>query len=553
MDPDCLAPKQLPHTSRLYTAYLSKPGRLAAYYAHPADLRGIRAAARELKAGPTRYPAEMRGAVAKILLDQNTRFAGGALTLLAKRNLSRFESGAVAIVTGQQVGLFGGPSYTFYKALSVIRVAADVTRSGMEAVPVFWMASEDHDLTEVNHVYCSPSGARSDGVLEKLEWSEDAQTQEQSEGRSVGGVLLGKGIEALVRKAAEALGGAFAAEMSDALTSAYRPKETFSSAFARLMTNLFARRGLILIDPQDARLHQLAAPVMQRAAQLQEELTAALLAQDTKLEKAGYHAQVKVAENSTLLFHTVEGRRVALKRINSAFAAGAEHFSAKELGAAVAASPQLFSPNALLRPVVQDALLPTAAYIGGPAEIAYFAQNSVLYKKLLGRMPAILPRASFTCIEPEVQRLLDRYGLEPVDVLRGSQSLAAKMERRFIHPQLAVRFDVEQNNLERMLRGFRKPLGKLDPTLKGALDTAAGKMLYQLEKLRRKAGRAADFRTGVLAKHEQAVLAALAPQHDLQERCLSLLPFLARHGTDLFDDLGKICGVTPCAHRFVRL
>jgi uncharacterized protein YllA (UPF0747 family) len=564
MDPDCLAPGELPHLSRLYATYLTDFKTLAADYSHPPDLRGIRAAARELKARATRYPAEIRGGVVQILRDQNFRVAGGALHPQAKRNLDRLESGAVAIVTGQQVGLFGGPAYTFYKALSAIRVAADVTRSRVEAVPIFWMAGEDHDLAEVNHVFWPTENG-----LEKLEWEGDAQ----DDGRSVGGILLGKGIEALVRKASDALTGAFAAEISDALKAAYAPGETFGSAFARLMSALFASRGLILLDPQDARLHQLAAPIMQRAAKQQEELTAALMAQDKKLVNGGYHAQVKVTGRSTLHFYTAGGRgantrmesgrtpdgrgiagpRLALKRVNSGYAAGEKHFSAQELQTAIAASPELFSPNALLRSVVQDFLLPTAAYIGGPAEIAYFAQNSVLYKKILGRMPAILSRASFTLIEPEILRLLDRYGLEPTDVLGGRQSLAGRMERRHIPPKLALKFDDTQYALERMLISLYKPVVKLDRSLKGAMETAARKMLYQFEKLRRKAGRAADFRAGILAKHEAAITNALYPERGLQERSLGLLPFLARHGTDLFDDLGKCCSATPCAHRFVRL
>jgi uncharacterized protein YllA (UPF0747 family) len=593
MDPDCLAPGQLPQTSRLYSIYLSNPAQLGAFYAHTPDLRGIRDAARELRAAPERYPAEMRFGVTQILREQNARFAGDTLEPKVKRNLDLLESGAVAIVTGQQCGLFLGPAYTIYKALSALRISQQMTRSGIEAVPIFWMASEDHDLAEVDHVYwptsANSAAAQAGDAIEKLELPAGAQ----DEGRSVGSVLLGKGIEALVRKAADSLSGTDASEYARAIAAAYRPDETFGSAFARLMSKLFAGRGLILLDPQDARLHQLAAPILQRAAQQQEALTAALLAQNKKIEKAGYHAQVRVSESSTLLFRIegglgpearkedgrsvpataapgrAPGKRIALKRINSGFAAGAEHFSAQELAAAIAAAPELFSPNALLRPIVQDFLLPTVAYIGGPAEIAYFAQNRVLYEKLLGRMPAILPRASFTIIEPEIARILTRYDLNPTDVFAGKQSLSAQMERRHIPRGLAAKFSAEQKKLERMLADLRKPLTKLDPTLVGALETSARKILFQLEKLRRKAGRASDFRAGILAKHETAILTALYPQHALQERSLSLIPFLARHGDDLLEALIKHCALAPakntraprrkggsaatCAHRFVRL
>ncbi len=549
MDPDCIAPGKLPHVSRLYSTYLENSKKLDAFYAHPPDLKGIRAAARELKFQASRYPALTRITVVNRLIEQNMRFSDGKLDSQVKFNLSRLENGAVAVVTGQQVGLFGGPAYTFYKAISAIRVANELTKSGVNAVPVFWMASEDHDLAEVNHIYWPSSGAQSDGGIEKLELPGEANIG----GRSVGSIVLGQGIEALVHKAINGLSGGFSPDMAFALKEAYRPEQTYGSAFARLMAILFIGRGLILLDPQDARLRQLAAPLLQRAAQHQEELTESLLAWNKKLEKAGYHAQVKVTKRSTLLFRTVDGRRVALKRVNSGFAAGAEHFSAKELHAALGASPESFSPNALLRPIVQDALLPTVAYIGGPAEVAYFAQNSVLYERLLGRMPAILPRASFTLIEPERQRLLVRYGLEPSDVLRGRQSLGAQLQRRHIPPGLVLKFDAGQDSLEQLVKGLQNPLVKLDPTLGGALDTASRKMRYQLENLRRKVGRAEDFRTGVLAKHQQVILGALLPERGLQERSLSLLPFLARHGTDLFDDLGKLCGLTPCAHRFVRL
>jgi bacillithiol biosynthesis cysteine-adding enzyme BshC len=585
MDPDCLAPDQVPETSRLYSIYLSNPSQLGAFYAHPPDLRGVREAARELKGAPERYPAEMRFGVAQILREQNARFGGDSLEPKVKRNLDRLESGAVAIVTGQQCGLFLGPAYTFYKALSALRISERLTRSGIEAVPIFWMASEDHDLAEANHIYwpapANSAAALNGEAIAKLE----LPASPEDEGRSVGSVLLGKGIEMLVRRAADSLSGAFAPEFARAMTAAYRPEETYGSAFARLMSKLFAARGLILLDPQDARLHQLAAPILQRAAQQQEALTAALLAQNKKIEKAGYHAQVRVTETSTLLFRIegglgaearkedgrsvganniagyTPGKRIALKRINSGFAAGSEHFSAQELTAAIAAAPELFSPNALLRPVVQDSLLPTVAYIGGPAEIAYFAQNRVLYDKLLGRMPAILPRASFTLIEPEIARILKRYDLNPADVLAGKQSLAAEMERRHIPRGLAAKFSAEQKKLERMLADLRKSLTKLDPTLAGALDTAARKILFQLEKLRRQAGRASDFRSGILAKHEAAILSSLHPQHTLQERLLSLIPFLARHGDDLIETLSKHCGLPTgkirgakkCAHRFIHL
>lgn len=550
MEHDCLTPAEVPHLTRLYSDFLSRrdghprTARISGPYRHQPTAAGIKEAARALKRGGSLYPAEMRAEVAEILATQNAGFCGGALPAELERNLSLLKKNAVAVVTGQQVGLFGGPAYTFYKAISALRIVEQLRKNGAEAVPVFWMAGEDHDLEEVNHVYW-PSAA----ALECLDWLGG----EEQAGRSVGSISLGPEITPLVRKAADLLGGPGTHRLSDILSSAYQPGQTLGSAFARMMAALFGERGLILLDPLDGRLHRLAAPLLRRAVAEQSHLTAALLAQNKVLEAAGYHAQVKVTDRSTLLFTLIEGKRAAVVRRNSEFVAAGRVFSAAELDAAIEAHPESFSPNALLRPVVQDTLLPTAAYIGGPAEVAYFEQNRVVYERLLGRMPVILPRASFTLVEPPVERLLKRYGLAVRDVFRGRQHLRVKMERQNVPRGLANRFAAEKKNLARMLGGLRKPLGKLDSTLAGALDTAEKKMLYQLGKLQGKAGRAADFRVGVLNLHEQAIREALFPLNGLQERSLSLLPFLARNGLELLDQLGKDAGFKSAAHCLVRL
>jgi bacillithiol biosynthesis cysteine-adding enzyme BshC len=550
MEHDCLAPASLPHITRLYSDFLSwrtnrtSASKLGGLYAHRPDTSGIKSTIRGITRGTAAYPIEMRSAVTNILRDQNASFAGGQLSPEVARNLDRLAAKAVAIVTGQQVGLFGGPAYTIYKALSALRIAEQLRKGGVEAVPIFWMATEDHDLAEVSHVvWPSGSGDR------RLEWAGD----KSSEGRSVGNIQLGDSITPLIKRAVEALGGSGANEISEILSSAYQSSATFGSAFARMMSALFAKRGLILLDPLGARLHRLTAPLLSRAASEQSDLTSALLEQNKRLEKMGYHAQVKVTERSTMLFATVEARRVALVRRNSGFVAGGQEYSAAGLVSAIESHPESFSPNALLRPVMQDTLLPTAAYIGGPAEIAYFAQNRVLYDKLLGRMPAILPRASFTIVEPVVERLLKRYGLSIEDVLHGRQHLRKKMERQNLPSGLAARFTSDEKKLVRMLAAFKKPIGKLDSTLVGALETAQRKMVHQFGKLRAKAGRAEGFRTGVLSRHELTICDALYPQNGLQERSLSLLPFLARNGLEILDDIEKKSGIDSAAHCVVRL
>jgi bacillithiol biosynthesis cysteine-adding enzyme BshC len=349
------------------------------------------------------------------------------------------------------------------------------------------------------------------------------------------------------------LDGAAAEQIRQALEAAYQPGENFGSAFAKLMARVLAGRGIVLLDPLDSRLHRLAAPIYRRALEENGALAKELAARGRALDQAGYHAQVKVVAGNTLLFINVNARRQALRQPNHQFSAGRMTFSIEELLDGIEKSPEAFTPNVLLRPIVQDTLLPTAAYVGGPAEVAYFAQAEVLYRRLLGRMPAVLPRGSFTLVEPHLARLLRKYRLGVRDVLHGWQHLRAKMEREFLPKQLARRFSSGEKSIQRVLAGVRSPLGQLDPTLLGALDTAERKMLYQFLKLRAKAGRAEDRRTTLLDEHERALLNSLYPHRALQERTVCFLVFLARRGFSLLDELEERTGPDALQHQVLFL
>ena len=530
MEAQCLALRDLPHITKLHSLYHEDFGRVAQFYAHPPTLDGLRASAAQVRLDPA-----IRAAVVAALRDENRSFGPGAsLDPSVAQNLDRLAAGAVAIVTGQQVGLFTGPAYSIYKALTAIRAARELTAAGIDAVPIFWLASEDHDLAEVDHCFW-PSR---DG-LQRLARQGAADSPKLSDGRRVGEIALGDSISAAVAAAAEALDGSDSAAISSALADSYRSGETFSSAFGKLLARLLRGRGLILLDPMEPRIQRLAAPVYRRALSENEALIHELTARNKALERAGLDAQVRVAASGTLLFTTLDGRRTALRAKNGGFVAGDAAFSLAQLENALDKSPGDFSANVLLRPVVQDSLLPTAGYVAGPAESAYYAQASVVYQRLLGRMPVILPRASFTLVEPRVARLLRKYHLEVRDLFRGRQHVRARLERESVPRELARHFSTGDKNLRRYLARLRRPITKIDPTLAGALSTAERKMLFQLEKLRGKAGRASDFRENRLDTHEQTLRDALYPHRGLQERSLCLLPFLARHGAPLLDELER--------------
>ncbi len=534
MESHCLRLASLPHTTKLFAAYLEDFSRVKQFYGHTPDESGVMAAARAVD-----LPLASRRAVIEVLRDQNRAFGADAAT---ERSLDRLAKGAVAIVTGQQVGLFSGPAYSFYKALTAIRWAENLTARGIDAVPVFWLATEDHDLAEVNQCFWLTKNG-----TEKF----SAASAEASAGQQVGAIKFGAEISGLVDSAAQSLAGPFASEVERALRESYAAGETFGSGFGKLFARLLAGRGMILLDPLDRSLHRIAAPIFHRAIENAESLRDELLARGKVLEKAGFHSQVKVTAETTLLFMNVDGRREPVRMRGGKFAVGAKGgktFTPAEILATIEKTPEIFSPNVLLRAIVQDSLLPTAAYVGGPAEVAYMAQVEVVYRKLGAPMPAILPRAGFSLVEPHVAHLMKKYGLTLDDVFHGRQTVRALLAAGSLPPGLAKRFDADEKTLRRMLEKFEKPLGNLDKTLLGALSTTDRKMIYQFSKLRRKVGAAEGFRTGVLEKHERILLETLFPLRAPQERALCFLPFLASAGASLLDELAKLAGESPAQH-----
>lgn len=535
MEYDCLRFSEIPQTTSLFASFAENFSKVEEFYGHSPDEGGVRAAAAEIH-----LDGSTRKAMAEILREQNRNFGSDGAV---EKNIERLSNGAAAILTGQQVSLFGGPAYSIYKALDAIRWANQLTRTGVDAVPIFWMATEDHDLGEANEAFF---GERY-GIARM-----EVPLEEGVEGRSVGRIALGDAATAIVEHAIELLNGPAKKEIADALKESYTAQETFGSAFGKLFARLLKGRGLILLDPLDRRLHELARPIYRKAVEDAKPISEELVARGKQLEKRGFHAQVKITPQSTLLFLDVDGRREAVRQKNGGFFAGGVKFEKDELLRLIDEKPEALTASVLLRPVLQDSILPTAAYIGGPAEVAYMAQAQMVYKRVLGRMPAILPRTSFTLLAPEVARTLKKYGLNFREVLEGRQELRRKMEGCFLPTGLAAKFNRDEKALRKMIGSYGKPLERLDKTLGGARQTAERKMIYQFVKLRGKAGRAENARTGVIDRHEMEIVSALYPRHGLQERTLSLLPFLARHGMNLVDRL-EAAGNQGCnGHRFLE-
>jgi uncharacterized protein YllA (UPF0747 family) len=563
MDCRALAYHQLPHQPKLFIDYLDHFSRVQSFYIHKPTRECVLN-----EAGTLKFPQDRARAVSAILQKQNQQFGSDATTAA---NLDRLANGSVAVVSGQQVGLFGGPSYSIYKALMAIQVADDLNKQGTQAVPIFWMATEDHDVEEIRHTTWFHDGRQTRFELPVPEASDS--------GKPVGRIKLGLKVSEIVKEASDILERQGSTLLAHILRDSYSPHETYSSAFAKLFARMFAGRGLILLDPLDPELHKVAAPIYEQVARERDALNDSLLQRGKALEKAGYAAQVKVTSKSTPLFFmgdssvgasgnssgnsagasaaakpsssTAATARQVISATLAGFQAGNKIWTRDEFPQAIAREPENFSPNALLRPVVQDFLLPTVAYVAGSAEISYFAQSEVLYRALLGRMPVMLPRAGFTLGDVKAAKLLKQYQLTVEDLWQGSQEIRKRLERAAVPKTLSTKFDREQKHITKTLTQLGKQIATLDRTLQGSVGTAQKKIAFQLDKLRRKVGRAQDQKNSLITAHQKFLEEQLYPHHVLQSRELGFLPFLAKWGPSALDELQKCCTLSDLGHHFI--
>jgi bacillithiol synthase len=519
MDPACLRHTEIPGTSKLFADLTYHFDRVARFYRHnPHQRESYATAAREIQ-----YPDIRRAAMARVLEAQNP---GNAL-------VARFaQPRTVAVLTGQQVGLFSGPAYTIYKALTAARLAQDLNASGVPAVPIFWLATEDHDFAEVDHVWVF------DAKHHPVALRTEATAAWQGKQRPAGGFPVEHPPIDQLRIALA--GFPYGGEVAAAVADAYKPGVTMGAGFRALLVKLLGRIGMLVVDPLDPQLRDIGAPFMAEALDAAPDLKSALLTRNKELAAAGYHAQVNIEANSSLFFLLENDERATLREKDAEFAA------LKDRAADV-------SPNALLRPVWQDYLFPTIAYVGGPGELAYFAQSQVIYHRLLGRMPVATSRTSFTLLDARAAKLLQRYGLTLTDTLAPEEAVKDRIAHALIPAPVASLFEETQAEVTRQLERLGAGLDSFDPTLAAALGKSRGKILHQFEKMRKKAEREI-LRRDVRASEEARYLSSLLyPHRHMQERFYSILPFLAQHGLDLVDRLYEVVRVDCPDHRVVTL
>jgi bacillithiol biosynthesis cysteine-adding enzyme BshC len=525
--------------SPLFRDYVSEaPGVRPFYEGARWDLEAVIAATEA--ASP---PPAARSAVAEALARQQE--ALGASEAAAGARLLA-EEGTAALVTGQQSVLFGGPLYVLYKALCTVKVARIVSeRSRRRVVPVFWVASDDHDFAEVRSIAVLDES----GQIVTLRYSPEREPLGEPAAR----IVLDGTITALVEELGRALPAGLNRDgLLARLADCYRPGATLAGAFARFLAGLVP--GLVVLDPSDPALKALMLPVMAR--ELQEGSPTSRLADSrgADLLAAGYHQQVPVRAGFLNLFLYSDGQRRALAAQNGQIEVRGtgRKLALEEALRLLRAEPAAWSPGVLLRPLAQDHILPTAAYVGGPAEVAYHAQIVPSYPHFGVRRPVLMPRPSLTLVEPAQARALETENLTLVDLQEDPQVILGRWARE-ANPEVEAAFARVREAIEREMGAVETALGALDPTLRGAAEAARGRTLHQIEGLREKATRALKKRDQVRADRLRRTRDALLPGGSFQERGLGLVSLIARHGEGIVGEIGERMDPWARGHQVVYL
>ncbi len=493
-------------------------------------------------------PLDRKGLQA-ILSAQNTQFAALPQAMRQVERLA--DPRTLVVIGGQQAGLFTGPLYTVHKALTILRLAADLEqRLARPVVPVFWIASEDSDAAEVDHAVLLDQAGSIREITARPGSGEAAPG-----GLPVSLLRFGPEIGEAVQALAQLLSGsAFSQDVMDAVRSAYAPGRSFPQAFGRLMAWLFSARGLVLVDPSDPRLKALALPLFRSEIRGRSPVSEAVREQSRSLAAAGYEAQIELRDGMLTLFRQDPGRE--------AIAVGAEGFLLRasgrvvtehELVAELESDPAKFTPNAALRPLFQDSVFPTLAVVLGPAELAYFSQLTLAYRRMGVPMPVLFPRATVTLLEQRVARTMDKLGVTLHEVLVQGSALVDHLVRREIPADLLAQLAEGRARVAAVWEGLSGRIARLDPTLAPTARLAEAASLKQFEFIEKKISQAAKKRDETLRGQVGRITDALLPRGGLQERVLNVVPFAARYGAGLLEQAAREVNVYEPLHHCVEV
>ena len=448
----------------------------------------------------------------------------------------------VCVVTGQQAGLFGGPLYTLLKALTTIGLARQVSaQHDVVAIPVFWVDAEDHDLAEISTT----------GVL-----SDDLTLQEVSvptpagAARPAARVQLGDPITSALDQLRTLLPDTeFSTPLFEQLEAIYRPGAGIVEAFARWLDHTLGPEGLVVFDASDPGAKPLVQGIFERELSGRGEASRLAATTGTQLVDLGYHAQVTPVADAVALFHLNDEREpIRLHTESDAFTVGGTPIAATDLMARARTSPESFSPNVLLRPVVQDALFPSVAYVAGPSELAYLAQLRPVYEHFDVPMPVIYPRATATLVDRATVKFLDKHDVTFADLRPQDDGVLNRLLSALLPDTIEQSLGEAERLVDEQLGILAGAVPAVDPTLAGTVDTTTKRIHRDLGTLRNKIVQAAKRRDETMRRQFQRARSLSFPGGTPQERAVGFVYGLNRYGPHLVEQLLRELPLEPGRH-----
>lgn len=501
-------------------------------------------ARRSAASAAARRPAD-RNVLADTLLDQNERWGLDAATRSHIEALRDPES--IAVVTGQQVGLFTGPLYTVYKTITTLQLAEEwAEQTGHPVVPVFWVEGEDHDFEEIATAHVLH---RND--LVPLSYTPDIDDNPGAVGR----LALTDDIHNVLDRLDEHLPPSdFKPDVMERVRAAYSPGTCLEDAFARLLRSLFEDEGLVFINPDDQRLKSLTRPLFRREIEDPQAPASQINSASQALRHQGYHAQVS-AHPTNLFWLGDDGRRaIDLDDDGTFHLRGTNRtFSRTELLDHLDETPERFSPNVVLRPLMQDHLLPTATYVAGPGEVSYFAQYRGVYDWADLDMPLIHPRASVSLVEGKVQKVLEKYNLTVGDFGHDLEALFQDVVVDTMEVDVDDLFSDALPQLHQTLNDLKPEVEAVDRTLGASTEATRAAIVDEMQALKQKVVRAEKRQQDEVRAQLKKAHVNLRPNGALQERVINVLYYLNKYSPALLDDLQQAVHTDTSAHQIVEL
>ncbi len=493
-------------------------------------------------------PKEFRNELSSIINNQYKSLNPSSKTL--KNILLLKNEETIAVVTGQQLGILGGPLYTFYKIITAIKLCSHLSEryDNYHFVPVFWIEGDDHDFDEVRSI----NVLNDNNELIKISYNDEEIEEEQNRG-SIGHLKFKESINQFLQQFETQLRNTeFKNPLMENLKNFYREEKTFKESFKELLFWLFDQSGLIIFDPQDARVKELLKPIFKKEISNFRNHTEKLVNISANLDEL-YHAQVKIRPIN--LFYNYEEGRYVIEPFENEFRLKGKRkkFSLEEINNLIETEPQKFSPNVLLRPICQDFLFPTGFYIGGPSEVAYFAQILPLYEFYEIDPAIIYPRSSMTIMEKALKSILDKYGMNFTNIFMDPNKLKNQIINNVSDKNLEEIFKETKNQIDLTFDNLKEKLLELDKTMGEVSTKYRVKILNYVDELNAKATEAQKKRYEITLRQIDKASANLFPNLNLQERELNFFHYANRYGVDFLQKIIDDLAINKFEHQVIEL